>query len=135
MYTLREMFPDILFLDALSVRDMANYTLRYDLVFSTVHLRTSAPLFVVPPIMEIPDKQKLRQQVMQELYGYTIEKVDTASLLKVIGQHATILQPEELEKALQAHIYTYTHRTNKHSLEGAEKPVLEQLITEKTIKC
>lgn len=133
MYTLREMFPDILFLDALSVRDMANYTLRYDLVFSTVHLRTSAPLFVVPPIMEIPDKQKLRQQVMQELYGYTIEKVDTASLLKVIGQHATILQPEELEKALQAHIYTYTHRTNKHSLEGAEKPVLEQLITEKTI--
>lgn len=133
MYTLREMFPDILFLDALSVRDMANSTLRYDLVFSTVHLRTSAPLFVVPPIMEIPDKQKLQQQVMQELYGYTIEKVDTASLLKVIGQHATILQPEELEKALQAHIYTYTHRTNKHSLEGAEKPVLEQLITEKTI--
>ncbi|OKP67697.1 transcriptional antiterminator BglG [Paenibacillus sp. P3E] len=134
IYTLRELFPDILFLDALSVRDAANYGFAYDLVFSTVHLRTTATLFVVPPILEIQDKQKLRQQVMQELYGYTMQNLDIEMMLKVVSQYATIHEPDQLESALQSHIYTHTQKTNKHSLEGAEKPVLEQLITEQMIR-
>ncbi|WP_410511241.1 BglG family transcription antiterminator [Paenibacillus sp. BR2-3] len=134
VYTLRELFPDILFLDALSVRDAANYALSYDLVFSTVHLRTKATLFVVPPILEMQDKQKLRQQVMHELYGYTTQNLDVEMLLKVISQYATIHEPGQLENALQSHIYTHAQKTNKHSLEGAEKPVLEELITAQTIQ-
>jgi transcriptional antiterminator/mannitol/fructose-specific phosphotransferase system IIA component (Ntr-type) len=134
IYTLRELFPDILFLDALSVRDAANYPLTYDLVFSTVHLRTQAMLFVVPPILELQDKQKLRQQVMHELYGYSTHKLDVESMLKVIAQYATIHDSGQLEQALQSHIYSHTQITNKHSLEGAEKPVLEELITAQTIQ-
>jgi transcriptional antiterminator/mannitol/fructose-specific phosphotransferase system IIA component (Ntr-type) len=134
VYTLRELFPDILFLDALSVRDATNYPLSYDLVFSTVHLRAKAVLFVVPPILELQDKQKLRQQVMQELYGYTTQNLDVSSLLKVISQYATIHETSQLEKALQSHIYTHTQKINKHSLEGAEKPVLEELLTSQTIQ-
>jgi len=134
VYTLRELFPDVLFLDVLSVRDAANYSLAYDLVFSTVHLRTGAALFVVPPILEMRDKQKLRQQVMQELYGYTTQNWDVTSLLKVISQHATIHEPSQLEKALQSQIYIHTQKVNKYSLEEAEKPVLEELLTSQTIK-
>ncbi|MFM9278568.1 BglG family transcription antiterminator [Paenibacillus jiagnxiensis] len=133
IYTLREMFPDILFLDALSVRDAAESNLEYDMVFSTVHLRTDKSLFVVPPILELQDKQKLRQQVMNELYGYTVENMDTSSLMKIIAQYAVISDEEELGKALQQHIYAQAHKTNKHSLEGAEKPVLDELITEQNI--
>ncbi|MFD3448149.1 BglG family transcription antiterminator [Microbacteriaceae bacterium 4G12] len=134
VYTLRELFPDILFLDVLSVRDASNYSLPYDLVFSTVHLRTKAALFVVPPILEIHDKQKLRQQVMQELYGYTTQTVDVASLLKVISQYATIHESDQLEKAIQSYVYTQTQKINKHSLREAEKPVLEELLTSQTIQ-
>jgi len=134
IYTLREMFPDILFLDALSVRDTVNYPLSYDLVFSTVHLRTQVALFVVPPILDSQDKQKLRQQVMQELYGYTTQHLDVTSLLKVISQYATIHKPSQLEKALQSHIYSNTQKINKHSLGEAEKPVLEELLTSQTIQ-
>lgn len=134
VYTLRELFPDILFLDALSIRDAAHYPLSYDLVFSTVHLRTKAVLFVVPPILELQDKHKLRQQVMQELYGYTTQSLDIASLLNVISQYATIHEKSQLEKALQSHIYTHTQKINKRSLEGAEKPVLEELLTSQTIQ-
>ncbi|MBM7655831.1 BglG family transcription antiterminator [Neobacillus cucumis] len=133
-YTLREIFPDILFLDALSVRDTANYPLSYDLVFSTVHLRTKATLFVVPPILDSQDKQKLRQQVMQELYGITTQNLDVTSLLKVISQFATIHEPSQLEKALQSHIYIQTQQINKHSFGEAEKPVLEELLTSQTIQ-
>lgn len=134
VYTLRELFPDLLFLDVLSVRDAAAYPLAYDLVFSTVHLRTKAALFVVPPILEMEDKQKLRQQVMMELYGYTTQSLDIPSILKIVSQYATIHEPNQLEKALQTHIYAHAQKINKHSLEGAEKPVLEELLTSQTIQ-
>ncbi len=134
IYTLRELFPDILFLDVLSVRDAASYNLSYDLVFSTVHLRTDATLFVVPPILEIQDKHTLRQQVMQELYGYTVQNVDVTALLKVISKYATIHDRGELEKSLQSTIYTHTEKINKHSLKEAKKPVLEELLTLQTIQ-
>lgn len=134
VYTLRELFPDVLFLDVLSVRDAANYPLHYDLVFSTVHLRTQASLFVVPPILDTNDKQKLRQQVMQELYGYTTHHIDVTCLIKVITQYASIHEPKQLEKALQSLLYSYTEKLNKHSLEEAEKPVLEELLTSQTIQ-
>ncbi|SFC93767.1 transcriptional antiterminator, BglG family [Bacillus sp. OV322] len=134
MYTLRELFPDVLFLDALSIRDMVNYPLSYDLVFSTVHLRTDAALFIVPPILEIADKQKLRQQVMQKLYGYSGQSLDAGALLKVIAQYADIRDHEQLEAALSSHIFAGTQKMNKHSIEEAEKPVLEELLTSQTIQ-
>lgn len=132
IYTLRELFPDILFLDVLSVRKAADYPFSVDLVFSTVHLRTSAPLFVVPPILSLGDKHKLRQQVMQELYGYAMQPTDLSAILSIIAKYATIHEPEQLEKALQANIYT--HQIHKHSLKEVEKPVLEELLTMQTIQ-
>ncbi|MED3984986.1 BglG family transcription antiterminator [Peribacillus simplex] len=134
IYTLRELFPDILFLDVLSVRKAAEYPLSYDLVFSTVHMRTKVALFVVPPILEMQDKHTLRQQVMQELYGYTTESVDVAALLKIISKYATIHEKDQLEKALKSNVYTHTPKINQFSLKEAEKPVLEELLNMQTIQ-
>ncbi|MFJ7755741.1 BglG family transcription antiterminator [Peribacillus muralis] len=134
IYTLRELFPDILFLDVLSVRNAAEYTLSYDLVFSTVHMRTNAILFVVPPILEMQDKHTLRQQVMQQLYGYTTEGVDVAALVKLISKYATIHEQDQLEKALQSKMYDHTPKVTQFSLKEAEKPVLEELLNMQTIQ-
>ncbi|MGE6375875.1 BglG family transcription antiterminator [Peribacillus muralis] len=134
IYTLRELFPDILFLDVLSVRNAAEYTLSYDLVFSTVHMRTTAILFVVPPILEMQDKHTLRQQVMQQLYGYTTEGVDVAALVKLISKYATIHEQDQLEKALQSKMYDHTPKVTQFSLKEAEKPVLEELLNMQTIQ-
>ena len=134
IYTLKELFPDILFLDVLSVRNASEYPLAYDLVFSTVHMRTKVPLFVVPPILERQDKHKLRLQVMQELYGYTTKNLDGSALLKVISKYATIHEPDQLEKALESLMYIDTPKVNKYSLKEAEKPVLDELLNQQTIQ-
>ncbi|WP_285767327.1 BglG family transcription antiterminator [Peribacillus sp. SI8-4] len=134
IYTLRELFPDILFLDVLSVRAASDYTLSYDLIFSTVHMRTDATLFVVPPILELQDKHTLRQQVMQQLYGYTTDRVDVAALLKIISKYATIHEHDQLEKALQSRVYEHTPKVTQFSLKEAEKPVLEELLNMQTIQ-
>lgn len=134
IYTLRELFPDLLFLDALSVREMSTYSLSYDLIFSTVHLRTNALLFVVPPILGIEDKEKLKQHVMQELYGYTSNQVNLEAVMKVIESYATIHQRKELQSALQSQLQTHVQKTTKYSLEEVEKPVLKELLTAETIQ-
>lgn len=133
-YTLRELFPTILFLDVLSVRDTAEYPLDYDLVFSSVFMRTEATLFVVPPILEERDKQKLNKQVMQELYGYTVPDSDVAGLMKLISKYATIHDPKQLEKELQATLYTQAAGTNTYAVKEAEKPVLGELLTTQTLQ-
>ncbi|GGI18013.1 BglG family transcription antiterminator [Gottfriedia solisilvae] len=132
--TLRELFPDILFLDVLSIRDMANYSIQYDLVFSTVHLRTKLPLYVIPPILDIQEKQKLRQKVMHELYGFMPHQMEISALLQIISQFATIREPIKLEKSLQSYINNQTQNINKFSMEEAEKPVLKELLTLETIQ-
>jgi transcriptional antiterminator/mannitol/fructose-specific phosphotransferase system IIA component (Ntr-type) len=132
VHTLQELFPDLLFLDSVSVRDVATYPLSYDLVFSTVYIRTQASLFVVPPILEAQDKQQLRQQVMQELYGYTPQNWDVGSLLNLISQYATIHQSSQLEQALQS--YIHAHRPNQYLQKEMRKPVLEELLTPQTIQ-
>lgn len=133
-YTLRELFPTILFLDVLSVRDTTEYPLDYDLVFSSVFMRTEATLFVVPPILEERDKQKLNKQVMQVLYGYTVPDSDVEGLMKLISKYATIHDPKQLEKELQATLYTQAAGTNTHAVKEAEKPVLGELLTTQTLQ-
>ncbi len=132
-YTLRELFPTILFLDVLSVRDTAEYPLDYDLVFSSVFLNTDATLFVVPPILEERDKQRLNKQVMQELYGYTVPDSDVAGLMELISKHATIHDPKQLEKELHATLYAQAG-TPTHAVKEAEKPVLAELLTTQTLQ-
>lgn len=133
-YTLRELFPTILFLDVLSVRDTAEYPLDYDLVFSSVFLNTEATLFVVPPILEERDKQKLNKQVMQELYGYAVPDSDVDGLMKLISRYATIHDANQLEKELQAALYTQAAGTHTHAVKEAEKPVLGELLTTQTLQ-
>ena len=45
-HELRELFPEIIFLDYLSVREFMNYSLEFDLVFSSVRLETDKKLFL-----------------------------------------------------------------------------------------
>lgn len=133
-YTLREMFPSILFLDVLSVRDTADYPLSYDLVFSSVYMRTNATLFVVPPILEERDKQKLSKQVMQELYEYTVPTADIAGMMKVISKYATIHDSALLEKELQGTLSLQSSGTSTYTVKEAEKPVLAELLNAQTLQ-
>jgi mannitol/fructose-specific phosphotransferase system IIA component (Ntr-type) len=89
---------------------------------------------VVPPILEVEDKHKLRQQVMQKLYGYTIQNLDVDSLIKIISQYATIHHQQDLEKALQSHMFSYAQKNTRHQFGEEEKPVLEELLTTQTIQ-
>ncbi|RSL30552.1 PRD domain-containing protein [Salibacterium salarium] len=102
---LKELFPELVFLDALSVRDFRKYDLEYDVVFSPVFVHTEAKLFIVSKILNPSEKQRLRQQVMSELHGYTPEHLSVDYILEIIHKHVDISQSEALAQELDRYLH------------------------------
>lgn len=87
---LRELFPEFVFLDWLSVREFLHYELDYDIVFSPVSLETDKKLFICKPILRTEDKQRIRKQVMLEVYDYIPNEINVDDLMAKIQLYANI---------------------------------------------
>ena len=55
---LRELFPEFVFLDSLSVREFYNFDLDYDIVFSPIFLETDKKLFLASSLLERGEKYR-----------------------------------------------------------------------------
>ncbi|SEM89895.1 BglG family transcription antiterminator [Lihuaxuella thermophila] len=129
---LKEMFPDLLFLDSLSVREFYKSPFSYDIVFSTVFVRTEAMLFIVNPIIDKEEEQRIYREVMQVLYGFSLTEPDVPALVELIGQYADIRDADGLAGALRRH---FKNRFKKGWMrKETDKPVLDELITEETVQ-
>ncbi|GIO27005.1 BglG family transcription antiterminator [Ornithinibacillus bavariensis] len=97
---LRELFPEFIFLDFLSVREFLKYPLEYDVIFSPINLETNKKLFVTKAFLGKEEKYRLRKQVMLGIHGYVPESVNIDYLLELIANYATIHQEAELKQSL-----------------------------------
>src|SRR5699024_5215562 len=130
---LRELFPEFIFLDSLSIREFNKYQLDYDIVFSPVSLNTNKRLFKASSFLEREEKNRLRKQVMLEMYGYLPSEINMEALLSIIKNEASIHN----EKKLREDLYRYIHRDDAASIKNKEiaSPTLslKDLITPETI--
>lgn len=94
--SLEQMFSDFIFLDYLSVESYENYTLEYDIVFSTVAIETMKKLFIIKPLFNKGEKELLYRRVIDYLYGYDLEKINVEKLMNVIGKSAMIKDRKQL---------------------------------------
>ncbi|WP_404455480.1 BglG family transcription antiterminator [Oceanobacillus kapialis] len=134
MYSqLKELFPEFIFLDTLSVREFYHYPFAYDLVFSPIALETDKKLFISSSFMEREEKTRLRKQVMLEIQGYIASDLDAEEILTIVKKHAVISNEAELTKDL----YRYLHRDDADAIrkqKGNEPAMtLADFITEETI--
>jgi transcriptional antiterminator/mannitol/fructose-specific phosphotransferase system IIA component (Ntr-type) len=129
---LRELFPEFIFLDAISVREFADYQLHYDLVFSTVFLNTDKKWFLVKPLLSAEEKRRLRLRVSQELLGFNPMQIDLEQLIEVIQQHAAIENKSTLKTSLKRFFQV---KSSPYILEdrNRKKPDLADLLTSETI--
>ncbi|WP_077329177.1 BglG family transcription antiterminator [Virgibacillus siamensis] len=125
---LRDLFPEFIFLDSLSVREFQRYQLDYDIVFSPVAMETTKRQYTVNSFLEREEKNTLRKQVMQELHGFTPSTISTDDLIAIIKKHTDI----QNEKELQTELETYLNRDELPDLnpiqEQAHSPTLAELI-------
>lgn len=101
---LKELFPEFIFLDSLSIRQFQDYKLDYDIVFSPTFLDTDKKLFLASAFLGDEEKRRLRKQVMMELNGFVSSDVHVEDLLSIIKKHATVNNEHQLVKDLQQYI-------------------------------
>ncbi|WP_338652561.1 BglG family transcription antiterminator [Sporosarcina psychrophila] len=127
---LKSLFPQFHWTSSLSSYDFQHLDeAKYDLVFSTVLLKTKKPLYMIRPIMSEMEKNELVQTVkgmtLQQPYHYPTSD----ELMKIIRQYADIKQPDLLKSALQHALF------QKDSLNTRRKqPVLKDLLIEENIQ-
>ncbi|MFW3578230.1 BglG family transcription antiterminator [Vagococcus fluvialis] len=105
-YSLSSMFPEILIVDSLSVREFYEYKKDYDIVFSTSNLETEKDLFIVSPIMSNTEKDFLRQRVNYQVSDSIIDINQSEQLnqiMKIVKEHVSPLDEQALEAEI-AHI-------------------------------
>jgi transcriptional antiterminator/mannitol/fructose-specific phosphotransferase system IIA component (Ntr-type) len=102
--TLRELFPEFIFLDSLSIREFQEYSMDYDIVFAPVFLETKKKFFLVNSFLGYEEKKRLRKQVMLELYGYVPNELNIEDILEIVEKHCVIKDRKNLSKQLLEYI-------------------------------
>ncbi|PAE30422.1 transcription antiterminator BglG [Paenibacillus sp. 7884-2] len=103
---LKELFPEFVFLDSLSVREFLDYKLDYDIVFSPTQLETEKKLFISKVFLGQDERYRLRKQVMLAIHGYIPNDINVYHIVDIIKKHTAINN----EKALIEDLEQYFNR-------------------------
>ncbi|WP_339213498.1 BglG family transcription antiterminator [Ornithinibacillus sp. FSL M8-0202] len=130
---LRELFPEFVFLDYLSVREFLKYPLEFDVIFSPINLETNKKLFVTKVFLGKQEKYRLRRQVMLGVHGYVQDDIQVEGLLDIISKHATVHNERALKEALLQYLDP-TERGNYVTQDLSKNDLgLRDLLTSDTI--
>lgn len=110
---LKSLFPELIFLDTLSIREFDNYSLNYDIVFSSVPITTNKKQYTVNTFMTKVEKTTLRKLVFFETQGYSHEKIDAESILNIVENHAFI----ENKSLLLSELKQYLNQNNNEFIQ------------------
>ncbi|WP_313469109.1 BglG family transcription antiterminator, partial [Carnobacterium sp.] len=126
---LKQLFPQLHWLGEHSVEELKQIPEHsYDMIFSTVYIRTDKKLYIVKPIMNQRTKNYLLQSVTNDFNLVGAPSINIEDLMNTIKKHATIVDEEKLYEALSKKIRTQFEQ------EREELPMLEDLITEDMIQ-
>lgn len=130
--TLKELFPEFIFLDALSVREFYGYKLNFDIVFSPVMLNTDKKLFIVNQYLAVEDRIQLRKRVQEEVFGYSSSIISLEYILNIVEKHTDILNEQGLRKDLTV-LFENDISNKQEKIQEVEKISLNELINFETI--
>ncbi|MGG2059190.1 BglG family transcription antiterminator [Priestia megaterium] len=128
-HTLRDLFPEFYFYEALSIREFEQSKADFDMVFSPVPVQTSKHLFIVEQFISDFQKLQLRQRVIQTIFGLNTSVVNIEQLISVIEKYAKVDQKAQLQKALQDYFSLQVLNETSENQEYS----LADLITPETI--
>ena len=97
---LRKLFPELHFLAAFSVREFYRFQADYEVVFTTVPLKTTLHQYILNPIMNYKEQVSLRYRVLKELGINGLEQT-IQQLLQIIQKSTVITDRKQLKEDLQ----------------------------------
>lgn len=129
-HLIESLFSEITVEKTLSLQGYQNENIdQYDLIFSTVELESTLPYFYVKPIMTPNEKNRLVNEVYQQLFGIEYHDISLKELLQTIERYANIYDEKGLSGALSQLTF---HK--KIDIQRRNQPVLSDLLKEETIQ-
>lgn len=97
---LDNLFPEILFISAISEREFYQWQSDYDLVFTMIPLKTKLPQYLIDPIMDYDKKIGLRYRVLKDIDEFKIGN-KISNFMSLIRKYADIKNEDSLEYELK----------------------------------
>jgi transcriptional antiterminator/mannitol/fructose-specific phosphotransferase system IIA component (Ntr-type) len=88
--SLKEIFPEFYFAESLSLRQFQNYQLDYEIVFSTIPVKSEKPVYLINPLMTLSEKEALRRQVSNTIDKETYATINMSRLIETIKENAIV---------------------------------------------
>ncbi|EIK3137624.1 BglG family transcription antiterminator [Listeria monocytogenes] len=135
--TLRSLFPEIFFYQAMSIREFEQTKLGYDIVFSAVPLSTDKKFFLINQLMDGKERLELRRRVMRAVYLVDEVNISVDQLMKTISKFADIKDTARLEKVLADYLMPVPEEnTSKHEGKSTLADLLEvtRITRKKSVK-
>lgn len=121
---LRELFPNLHFTESHSVAEMEQISQEsYDMIFSTIYLESSKPVYLTRPVLTALEEEYLQQAVAADFNLPDQTSVSIDELMATIRKHATIKNERALYEDLTKHI------RKSYSTERSYAPMLSELLT------
>lgn len=128
---LKELFPEIYFSEVFNGDQFADISVQnYDLVFSTIPVESSKPIFVVKPLMTQVEKKHLLQSVYKYFPNLSSHSKHLMidEIMTVIKNNATVTNEEKLYGSLVQLFYATSNQKEVY------KPMLSELLTKDMIQ-
>ncbi|WP_152657851.1 BglG family transcription antiterminator [Oceanobacillus sp. CFH 90083] len=105
MNTLKRIFPDFIFLGAMSLREFHEYRHDYHIVFTNVRLQTAKRQYFINKFPTTSEWKKLQKLVVNDLYGYTPQSPDLDIIMQIVAESSTIQDKAKLKRELAAYLH------------------------------
>jgi PTS system ascorbate-specific IIA component len=126
---LRQLFPTIHFSEIHQLDKMESVSPdEYDMIFSTIYLETSKPVYIVQPLMNNVEKVLLKKRLHKDFKINIDNTISIEEILKIIENHSIV----EDKKGLKNDLYNYFMDDIKS--EGMEGLGLTNLIGKEFIQ-
>lgn len=127
-------FPEFEFLDVLSARQFYNYKKPFDIVFTTVYLKTDKFQFLVKSIMDDVALAQIRQTVFKQLRLNPIYDISTAQLMDIIEEYCSIHDRAGLAQSINILLNAGQNENSVEELPTKEVPNLRDLLSDSHIQ-
>lgn len=127
-----KLFPSIHFLESASISQLENIIDDVDVIFSTVLIETTKPLFIVNPLMNNIERIKLVESYNEKINKIESRgKINIRSIIKIIESYTNIFDKEGLIQELSNFI---SSNEISHVNVKRRQPKLSELINPNLIQ-
>lgn len=128
--TLKELIPEVQMIASVSVREFTQMaSSEYDLIFSTIFIQTDKPLFIVSSFITAENRNTIRRNVMQRVFGLEIFTPDITEIVTIISRNAEVRDEKKLRSDLSSYFYKDDKSlSSKNIIESDVKPSLFELL-------